>query len=111
MLDYYEKENWNRIVYTVDNLKIEKHKLRDMCDEYAELGTNPTGLSPVIHRIGKNLYHWSYGERNLIKVFDSVLQAKNAVLIAHRHDLYNNDNVQVFDDIADAEECLADLKL
>ena len=109
-MGFYEKEDWDRIVYTIDyereGYPIIEHRLGDIVWDYAEDGGGGRDRMFVeeneLYRREK-LFPW----RELVQTFDTEAEAKHALLLCHRADMYENRGTDVgpwvFDNREDAE--------
>lgn len=108
MIDFYEKENWDRTVYYIEDLTIRSSKLSDLCLDFCEKTTSPRGVEPKIHCEKRTLYSWNIdGSKEIVMEFESEAQAKHAEMLCHRYDLYNNDQIFIYNNEKDA---IGDLK-
>lgn len=110
-MNWYEKEDWDRIVYTIDyereGYPIIEHRLGDIVWDYAEDGGGGQDRMFVeeneLYR-RENLFPW----RELVQTFDTEAEAKHALLLCHRADMYenrgSNGNSWVYEKREDAEE-------
>lgn len=108
-MNYYEKENWSRIVYTIDCEKdgypIIEHKLGDIVWDYAETTSDGWRCMSVD---GDGLYSREAGHQpELVRTFDTEAEANHALLLCHRFDMHEKrgteGNPWVFECRADAE--------
>lgn len=108
-MNFYEKEDFDRIVYTVDREQdgypIIEHRLGDIVWDYIEW------TSDGWHRMdveGKGLYSRKAGHQpELVETFDTEAEANHALLLCHRFAMYENrgteGNPWVFENREDAE--------
>lgn len=113
MINYFEKENFARAVFTIEEGEIIEHTLGELCHEYAEETTSSRGVEPKFHtRISDNRYElWSWGYQGMhpkkIESFDSAKQAEHALLLSFKYDLYNGaNNPIIFNTYEEAEKTL-----
>jgi|GEM_PF-6655701 len=110
-MDFYEKEDFDRIVYTIDHesdgYPIIEHRLGNIVWNYAEPGS--AGRNKMYVE-GVELYNHKAGFgqwRELVETFDTEAEAEHALLLCHRFDMYENRGTDagpwVFDDREDAE--------
>lgn len=111
-MNWYEKERWDRIVYTIDYEKdgypLIEHRLGDIVWDYAEPGN---GGRNKMYVEGVELYSHAAGScqwRELVETFDTEAEAEHALLLCHRFDMYenrgSNGNSWVYEKREDAEE-------
>lgn len=107
-MNYFEQIDFDQTVYTVgEDTKISSHTLRDLCEEKAETTTTPEGVGPKMHiRNDTELWTWGTGgnDRHLLYRFQTAKEAEHALLLAHRWDLLNGQDMPtVFFSEAEAE--------
>lgn len=106
MIDFYEREDFDRTVYLVEDGKIIEERLRDLVSHYAEETTTPKGVGKRFHIRDNELWDWGPqgNASRYIDSFSSLKAAEHALLLCHRHDLLNgDDNPQYFDTRDEAE--------
>ena len=109
MINYFEEEDFNRTVFTVEEGKVIEHKLADLCLEYAVTTTTPHGIARCFHTKGSELWAWSAinSARSLpvlIQQFDSEAEAEHALLLSCRYDLFNRQQAPYIHDTREAAE-------
>lgn len=112
MINYYEKVDFEKTVYTVGESGIEEHELGDIATQYADMATTPHGIAPRMYVEGTDLRTWGTGGSNeaLVNQFKTSEQAQHALLLCHLYDLDNNvDAPLVFFSREDAEAVHAEL--
>jgi hypothetical protein len=107
MINYYEKIDFNQIVYTIDENGIKTHDLGIIATEYADETTTPHGIAPRMYVERNELRTWGAGGNNetLVFEFKTNEQAEHALLLCHLYDLENHcDAPNVFYTRGDAEK-------
>lgn len=116
MINYYEKVDFRRTVWTVDTLDpdcgIIESDLGELVTEYADTTTTPMGVGTRIYTDGCDLRSWGHGGNNdaLVYEFENEEQAEHALLLCHLYDVDNSPHVpDVFYTRVEAETFLAEL--
>ena len=112
MINYYEKVDFEKTVYTIGESGIEEHELGDIATQYADMTTTPQGVAPRMYVEGTDLRTWGTGGSNeaLVNQFATSEQAQHALLLCHLYDLDNDfDAPVVFFSREDAEVVHAEL--
>jgi hypothetical protein len=114
MINYYEKIDFSRIVYTLANdlSGIEEHDLESLSREYADETTTPQGVAPRMYVEDNELRTWGCGGNNeaLVEQFETSEQAEHALMLSYLYDLEHDVNAPtVFYSRADAEVSLAEI--
>lgn len=111
MINYYEKIDFDKTVYTLGDTGIQEHRLRDLAAEWAEETTTPRGVSTRMYTDGAELRSWGYGGNNdkVVHEFETEAQAEHALLLCHLHDLNTAaDAPPWFNNLDDAQRAFAE---
>lgn len=107
MIDFYEKEDFSRTVYTVDieTLEIDSHVLRDLCEEFCEKTTTPYGIASKFFVDGKTLRQYQGSNSKVVREFDTAGEAEHALYLIFKYDLENDDDApSIFYTLKEARE-------
>ena len=111
MINFYEKIDFDKTVYTLGGTSIQEHALRDLAAEWAEETTTPLGVSTRMFTDGVQLRSWGYGGNNdkVVCEFETEAQAEHALMLCHLHDLNTAADAPTwFDDVDDAWPAFAE---
>ncbi len=111
MINFYEKIDFDKTVYTLGDTSIQEHALRDLAAEWAEETTTPLGVSTRMFTDGVQLRSWGYGGNNdkVVCEFETEAQAEHALMLCHLHDLNTAADAPTwFDDVDDAWPAFAE---
>lgn len=111
-MNFYEKEDFSRTVYSIQGGIVVPATLETLCREWAETTTTPGGVDTCFHVRGNDLWSWgpAGNGRHHVASFDTEADAYHALLLSFRYDLLSRaDAPEIFDTEEDAISALQDL--
>ncbi|AOV18834.1 hypothetical protein BJI67_16480 (plasmid) [Acidihalobacter aeolianus] len=76
--------DFSTLVYTIDQGRVVEHRLKTLCEQYADKVSTSGGTVTALHTRGNELWQWDSRGRQALRVrgFDTAGQAEEARMLA-----------------------------